>query len=321
MQNIVATKKQRAAAYARVSTTSDLQDGSFELQCSYYENFIRSNPALELVGIYGDHGKSGREMRKRSELCRLIKDCEEGKIDVIYTKSLSRFARNMMECVRTTRQLKEHGIRIIFEKEGIDTLSSTNELMLGILATIAQEESNSISRNIIWSRQKHLERGEPWDKPRYGYRSVGKNYEWQVVPAEAEIVKKAFSLAGMCHTYPEIREELNRMERQRHSQKIWSQNNLVNTLRSNVYLGEYLSNQKIVIYDSNGNSKRIYNDGQADQILIRDHHKPLVSRELYDAIQYLLDKGLLSSNKTHYSANDLTIMEHAMQLALKEMPA
>ena len=204
--------KKRTAAYCRVSTTSDTQDGSFETQCEHYEKLIRENPDLEFAGVYGDHGKSGRSMRGRKELSRMIADCEAGKIDLILTKSISRFARNMLECVETIRHLKECGVTVRFEKEGLDTETMGGELMLGILATIAQEESNSISMNMNWSRQKHVEKGQPWDAARYGYVSVGKEHVWEIVEHEGEVVRQAFYMAGMCHTYQEITDELNRME-------------------------------------------------------------------------------------------------------------
>ena len=137
-------KKIRTCAYCRVSTASDTQDGSFEVQCEYYERLISSDPEMEFVGVYGDHGKSGRKMYNRTELNRMIKDCEDGKIDLILTKSISRFARNMADCVETVRHLKELGVRVLFEKENLDTDTMTGELILGILATIAQEESISL---------------------------------------------------------------------------------------------------------------------------------------------------------------------------------
>ena len=169
------------AAYCRVSTTSDLQDGSYEVQMDHYKKLIESKPELELVGIYGDHGKSGRSMQTRPQLKKLIRDCEAGRIKLIYTKSISRFARNMMECVETIRHLRELGVKVVFEKEALDTESMGGELMLGILATIAQEESNSIAANMSWSRRKHLEKGQPWNVPRYGYVSVGKEHRWEIV--------------------------------------------------------------------------------------------------------------------------------------------
>lgn len=230
-------KKLRTAAYCRVSTTSDTQDGSFEVQCDYYEKLIRNDPNMEFVGVYGDHGKSGRAMKGRKELNRLIKDCEAGKIDLILTKSISRFARNMLECVEAIRHLKECGVTVRFEKENLDTETMGGELMLGILATIAQEESNSISMNLSWSRQKHVEKGQPWDTARYGFVSVGKEHRWEVVEHEAEVVRQAFYMAGMCYTYGEIAEELTRMEKEDGNGRIWNKAPVVNLLRSETLKG------------------------------------------------------------------------------------
>jgi DNA invertase Pin-like site-specific DNA recombinase len=214
--------KIKTAAYCRVSTNSDTQDGSFEVQCAYYENLIKSDPTMEFVGVYGDHGKSGRAMKGRKELNRLIKDCEDGKIQLVLTKSISRFARNMLECVETIRHLKECGVTVRFEKEGLDTETMGGELMLGILATIAQEESNSISENINWSRRKHIEKGQPWEKARYGYVSVGKEHIWQVVPRETAIVHRAFCMAALCRSTREIAAEMTSMEALSGSGRIWN---------------------------------------------------------------------------------------------------
>ena len=310
--------KKRTAAYCRVSTTSDTQDGSFETQCEHYEKLIRESPDMEFVGVYGDHGKSGRSMRGRKELNRLIEDCEAGHIDLVLTKSISRFARNMLECVETIRHLKECGVTVRFEKEGLDTETMGGELMLGILATIAQEESNSISQNMNWSRQKHVEKGQPWDAARYGFVSVGKEHRWEVVEHEAEVVRQAFYMAGMCHTYQEITDELNRMESEGGNGRVWTNPTVVNLLRSEVYIGNYLSRKHCRIVDENGVAKRVKNTGQADQILIEGHHEALVSTELYDAVQELLDRTTLGGNRRKFSAEERETMNRAMKLAARE---
>ena len=311
-------KKLRTAAYCRVSTKSDTQDGSFEVQCEYYEKLIRESPGMEFVGVYGDHGKSGRSMRGRKELNRLIKDCEAGLVDLVLTKSISRFARNMLECVETIRHLKECGVTVRFEKEGLDTETMGGELMLGILATIAQEESNSISQNMNWSRQKHVEKGQPWDTARYGYISVGKEHRWEVVEHEAEVVRQAFYMAGMCHTYQEIADELTRMEAEDGDGRVWNKTPVVNLLRSEVYIGNYLSNKECRVVDENGVVKRVKNRGQYDQILIEGHHEALVSRELYDVVQELLDHVTLGGHRTKFSEEERAIMDRAMALAARE---
>ncbi len=311
-------EKKRTAAYCRVSTVSDTQDGSFEIQCEYYEKLIKEDPNMEFVGVYGDHGKSGRAMRGRKELNRLIKDCEDGKIDLILTKSISRFARNMPECVSTIRHLKECGVAVYFEREGIDTELLNRELMLSIMATIAQEESNSISLNMRWSRQKHVEKGQPWEKARYGYVSVGPEHRWEIVDDEAKIVKKAFYMAGMCHTYSEITGEMNRMEEERGGGKRWTNATLVNLLRSEVYIGNYLSNKEIRIVDKNGVTKRVRNQGEVEQILIEGHHEAIVSENLYDAVHKLLENKTLGGGRKNFSEYEQLIMKQAMAIAAKE---
>ena len=312
------TQRIPTAAYCRVSTKSDLQDGSFETQCAYYEKLISESPNMELVGIYGDHGKSGRSMQGRPELQQLMKDCQAGKVKLILTKSISRFARNMMECVETIRKLREMGVTIRFEREGIDTDHMGGELMLGILATIAQEESNSIAQNMNWSRQKHVERGEPWDVPRYGYVSEGKEHRWVPVPQEAEVARKAFYMAGMCYKIPEIMEEMNRMEAEAGTGKVWKRTPLRSLLTSVVYVGDYLSNKQCKIVDKNGKTKRVVNRGYVDQILIEEHHEAIIGRELFDAVQLLIENGLLNASRKKYTPADELLMERAMQAAVKE---
>ena len=311
-------KKTRTAAYCRVSTTSDSQDGSFEVQCEYYEKLIRNDPEMEYVGVYGDHGKSGRSMKGRVELNRLIKDCEDGKIDFVLCKSISRFARNMLECVQTIRHLAEIGVTVRFEKEGLDTQTMGGELMLGILATIAQEESNSLSQNMNWSRRQHLEKGQPWSKPRYGYKSVGKEHRWVVVEHEAEVVRQAFYMAGMCHTYQEIADELTRMEAEDGDGRTWKKTSVVSMLCSEAYIGNYLSNKKCRVINADGTSKWVDNDGLVDQILIEGHHEALVSKELHEVVGELVKGGTLGGNRRQFSAEERETMSRAMKLAARE---
>ena len=312
-------KKIRTCAYCRVSTASDTQDGSFEVQCEYYERLISSDPEMEFVGVYGDHGKSGRKMYNREELNRMIKDCEDGKIDLILTKSISRFARNMADCVETVRHLKELGVRVLFEKENLDTDTMTGELILGILATIAQEESISLSQNQAWSRMKHLERGETWSPPRYGYTSDGKNHGWVIVPNQAEVVRMAFYMAATCHTYAEIRDEMNRMEREEGSEKVWTKPTVALLLRSENYVGDFLSNKECTIIDSNGKEKRVKNKGFVDQILIEGHHPAIVSHELFDIVQELIKHGTIGGGRSVFSAEEKYLMEKGQKIAEKEV--
>lgn len=151
--------KLRVAAYCRVSTEQDEQLNSFENQVTYYTEFITRNPNYELAGIYADEGISGTSTKRREQFNRMIADCEAGKIDLIITKSISRFARNTQDCLNYSRKLKDLGIGITFEKENISTMDSTGELLFTILSSLAQDESRSISENCQWGIRSLFKQG------------------------------------------------------------------------------------------------------------------------------------------------------------------
>ncbi len=312
-------EKKKTAAYCRVSTNKDEQDGSFEYQCFYFEKLIREDPNMEFVGVYGDHGLSGRSIKGRKELNRLIQDCETGRVEKILCKSISRFARSMGECVEVIRKLSKLGVGVYFEREKLDTLSMSGELILGILATIAEEESNSLARNVAWTRNKYLERGEPFGRARYGYVSVGRHHRWEIVPKEAEFVRRAFYMAGMCCKYKEIIDELNRMESENGNKRLWTRDRLSGLLYSEAYIGDYLANKYCTIVDENGRIRQIKNKGHVDQILIQGHHPALISNELYEIVQRLLQQGLLRGNRSNYSPKELETMEKAKKIATMEL--
>lgn len=183
-------KKKRVCAYARVSTGSDAQGESLENQIQYYENLISNNPDYEYAGVFADRGITGTT-DNRPEFQRMLNLAKEGKIDLIITKSISRFARNTAIMLQVVRELKDIGVEIIFEKENIRTLSGDGELMLTVLSSFAQEESKNISDNLKWRVKKKFERGEliinttrflGYDKDEYG--------DLVINPKEAEIVKR-----------------------------------------------------------------------------------------------------------------------------------
>lgn len=311
-------RRLRAAAYCRVSTRSDLQDGSFEIQMEYYRKYIESREEMQLVGLYGDHGKSGRSMTKREELNRLLNDCREGKIDLVLTKSVSRFARNLSECISTVRMLKEQGVSIFFEREGLYTGDAGSELLLSILAAIAQEESNSIGQNLKWARRKRYEAGQPWEPASYGYRSVGSGHRWVTEESEAKRVRTAFYLAGSGANYAEILAELNRLEELEGTGKVWKHTPLVNLLTNYAYIGDYLSNKEISVSTADG-VKRRKNRGEQDQIYIEGHQEPLVSRELFEGVGEMLKRHMLFVRKTRYTKDELALMEYCRKLAREEI--
>ncbi len=161
--------KLKVAAYCRVSTDRDEQKNSFEGQVKTYSTKIRANPDWEYVGIYADEGITGTSAEKRPEFMRMVRDAEEGKINLIITKSISRFARNTLECITFVRHLNNLGVHLIFENNSIDTRTKFSEMVLTILAAFAQEESRSISENTIWGIRKRFEEGEVRWNPLYGY--------------------------------------------------------------------------------------------------------------------------------------------------------
>ena len=182
--------KLKVAAYARVSTEQDEQQSSYEAQVDYYGKYIRSNPAWEFVGIYADEGITGTNTKKRDGFNRMIADAKAGKIDLILTKSISRFARNTVDTLQTVRELSTLKIEVIFEKEGIRTLDKQCEVMLTIMSSLAQEESRSISENVRWGMQKSMQDGNislPY-KRFLGYKK-GEDGRPEIVPEEAEIIR------------------------------------------------------------------------------------------------------------------------------------
>ena len=156
----VETKKTRVAAYCRVSTDSEEQESSYEVQVTHYTSYIESNPEWELAGIYADDGISGTNTRKRDSFNQLIADCKAGKIDMILTKSISRFSRNTVDCLKYTRELKELNIAVFFEKENINTLDAKGEVMMTIMAALAQQESESLSANVRLGIQYRNQQGK-----------------------------------------------------------------------------------------------------------------------------------------------------------------
>lgn len=187
---VAENQKIRVAAYCRVSTEQDEQLNSFENQVTYYTEYISGNPQYELAGIYADEGISGTSTRNREEFLRMIQDCEAGKIDLVITKSISRFARNTQDCLNYSRRLKELGIGILFEKEAINTMDSTGELLFTILSSLAQDESRSISENSQWGIRTLFKQGVLHLNANrfYGY-DKDENGKLVVNPEQAKVVR------------------------------------------------------------------------------------------------------------------------------------
>lgn len=181
------------AAYCRVSTDQEEQLSSYENQVNYYKSYIKQNPIYELAGIYADEGISGTNTKKREEFNRMIKDCRDKKIDRIITKSISRFARNTLDCLNYVRELKELGVGIIFEKEAINTLDAKGEVLLTILSSLAQDESRSISENSTWGIRRRFESGQfKMSTKRFLGYDTDESGRLVINPKQAKIVERIY---------------------------------------------------------------------------------------------------------------------------------
>ena len=285
-------KKKRVAAYCRVSTAMEEQEGSYETQVSYYRNLITSNPQYTLVEVYGDQGASGRTVRHRPEFQRMIQDCEAGKIDLILSKSISRFARNLPDCVSIIRKLCKLGVGVYFEKEALDTLAPNTELLLNCLAAIAEEESTSIGQNLRWAHDKRNEAGKPCRLTPYGYRKDA-DKDWVIEPSEARRVVLAFGMANRGECYHAIREALNALETEENTGRIWKQGTIGFIFRNEAYCGDILTNK----YYSAAGHRMKKNNGERQQFYIEGHHPALVPRAVFERVNELMDRKLLWKNR------------------------
>lgn len=198
------------AAYCRVSTDQDEQLSSYENQVSYYRDYILKHEDYELVDIYADEGISATNTKKREAFNRLIQDCRAGKVDRILVKSISRFARNTLDCIKYVRELKELGIGVTFEKENIDSLDSKGEVLLTILSSLAQDESRSISENATWGIRKKFERGEVRvNTTKFMGYDKDENGKLVINPEQAEVVKHIYHQFLKGYSPESIAKELN----------------------------------------------------------------------------------------------------------------
>lgn len=275
-------QRKKVAAYARVSMESERMHHSLSAQVSYYSSLIQKNPDWEYAGVYADYGISGTGMKKRQEFRRMLEDAEAGKIDIILTKSIQRFARNTVDLLRTVRHLKELGIEVWFEKENIHTMSGDGELMMTILASFAQEESRSISENVRWRIKKQFEQGNPNGRFRvYGYRWEGDDLV--VVPEEAAVVRRIFQnfLDGKSRLETE-REFAAEGITTRNGCR-WMDSNIKVVLTNVTYTGNMLF-QKEYVTDPIL-KKRKKNRGELPKYYVENTHEPIIDKKTFDYVQ------------------------------------
>ena len=278
-------RQRRVAAYCRVSTDDEEQLTSYNTQKRVYTDMVMANKEWELVGIYADEGISGTRADKRPEFKRMIDDCFAGKIDYIITKSVSRFARNTVDCLDHVRQLKARGIGVYFEEQNIDTLKCDSELYLVIYAGFAQSESESMSKNITWSYRKNFEDGKCIYiyKKLLGYKK-GADGTPEIVPEEAVIVERIFNmfLAGM--TAEGISNVLKAEKIKVPGKELnFSKKMILGILQNEKYCGDCIL-QKTVTVDCISKSRK-KNEGEAPMYLVENSHPAIVSREVFNRVQ------------------------------------
>ena len=273
---------EKVAAYCRVSTDSKDQLNSYRTQIGYYTNYIAQHPGWELADIYADEGITGTSLEKRDEFKRMLQDCRAGKITRILVKSVSRFARNTLELIETTRELKDLGVVVVFEEQGIDTAQILGEMQLTLLAMAAQEESTSISKNMRWSIQKRMDAGTYLGNTApYGYRL--EDGQLKIEETEATVVRRIFEmrLSGMGQVA--ITQELNRKRIQPRDGKPWTVYRVRYILSNERYIGDSLFQKKYIADPLSHKSVR--NHGERDQYYIHDTHEAIISRENFQKVQ------------------------------------
>lgn len=287
----VATPKRKVAAYCRVSTDEDQQLSSLQNQLIHYRDYILSNNQYELVDVYADEGISGTNTKKREQFNRMIQDCKDGKINLIITKSISRFARNTLDCLQYVRELKEIGVEIFFEKENILTLDSKGELLLTILSSLAQEESNNLSQITTWGVRRRFEQGKVTvnEKKFLGY---DKDEEKNLIinKSQAKIVERIYAefLNGKGPT--RIARELERDKIKGVTGSIkWYASTINKILSNEKYKGDALL-QKTYTVDFLTKKRIKNNQGKVTQYYVEESHPPIIQPEVWEAVQLELER-------------------------------
>lgn len=282
----------RSAAYVRVSTKKDDQQNSFAAQYLHYQKLLESSTTEEFVDIYADEGISGTSTKKREQFNRLIEDCKKGKVDRIYCKSISRFARNTAECIKIVRMLKSIGVTVYFEKENINTATEESELRLTMMESQAQEESISLSRNVKMGIQYRMENGEYVSSlAPYGYDIVNRKYV--VNEAEAKIVRRIFSEYISGKSSKAIADDLRKEGIHKREPKMeWDVDSVRLIISNERYIGDQICYKRYHTDTFPIVEKR--NKGEHDFFYIEDKHEAIVSREVFEMAKQLREERIPS---------------------------
>ena len=293
-----AVQVRRVAAYARVSTDSEEQLTSYVAQVDYYTNYIRSRADWQLVEVYTDEGISATNTKKRDGFNRMVADALDGKIDLIVTKSVSRFARNTVDSLTTVRKLKDAGVEVYFEKENIWTLDSKGELLITIMSSLAQEESRSISENVTWGQRKRFADGKvsiPYGQF-LGYRK-GENGIPEIVPEQAEIVRSIYRMCIEGMSTNAIAKHLTQQGIPTPAGKqVWQRATVESILRNEKYKGAALLQKKFTVDFLQKKMK--VNEGEVPQYYVEHSHEAIIAPAEWDKVQLELAKRKNSARRT-----------------------
>ena len=298
-------QKENVTYYARVSTDMNEQEESYEKQREYFENYIKLRPEWNYVEGYADQGISGTKAQQRPEFMRMIEDCRKGKINRILVKSISRFARNTVDTLHYIQELKELGVSVWFETQGIDTMTPNGEVLITILAALAEQESRTISTNVKWGYQKRFKDGKVIINHRFilGYTKVGKEYV--VVEDEAKIVRRIFLDYLSGKSARQICDELNQEGTPTKRGCEWTPSTVLNMLSNEKYTGNAILGKTFQVDVLS--KARVKNKGQGTLYYVENSHPGIISQEVFDMVQKEKERRLslrssVNTGKGKYSS-------------------
>ena len=278
-------QKTRVAAYCRVSTEFEEQESSYEMQVEHYTSYIMSNPDWELVDVYADDGISATNTAKRDAFNRMIQDCRDGKIDMILTKSISRFSRNTVDCLKFTRELKGMNIAVYFEKENINTLDAKGEVLMTIMAALAQQESESLSANVRLGIQFRNQAGKVQvNHNRFLGYTKDEEGKLIIVPEEAAIVKRIYAEYMDGRSFLQIKQGLEEDGvRNGAGNAKWYESNIKQILTNEKYIGDALLQKTYTV--NTLEKKRVANNGIAPKYYVEGSHEPIIDKGVFLRVQ------------------------------------
>lgn len=310
--------KQRVAAYCRVSTNNKEQINSYEAQKVYYTQKIEENPDWELAGIFADKGLSGTSLKKRDDFNKMIAACKRGRIDTILTKSLSRFARNTVDCLETVRMLRARGIGVIFEKENINTLTESNEFLITLFSGFAQAESESLSGNIARGKMMSMQAGNvPFQyKKLLGYRE-GEDGKPEIDPEEAKTVRRIYRryLDGCSLSQIQRELEADHVPTARGIQR-WSYQVIHNILTNERYIGDALLGKTYVLDCISKEVRK--NNGERPQYYVENNHPAIIPREWFQRVKEEMTRRA-SKRKVMQRHGKTELGKYSAKYALSEL--